>query len=123
MSGAPFDGEDHSPTIPTPATLGDVLADARRAGFLGPGPLEPQLRHAEGFATVIRRLVVQAGLTQPLLVDLGSGGGLPGLAVASAWPDARLVLLEANGRRARFLQIGAGALAAPGPGQGSSPAG
>jgi 16S rRNA (guanine527-N7)-methyltransferase len=105
VPGAPFDGEDHSPTIPTPATLGDVLADARRAGFLGPGPLEPQLRHAEGFATVIRRLVVQAGLTQPLLVDLGSGGGLPGLAVASAWPDARLVLLEANGRRARFLQL------------------
>ncbi len=84
--------------------LDDVLADARRAGFLGPGPLEPQLRHAEGFATLSRRLLAPAGPTEPLLVDLGSGGGLPGLAVASIWLDARLVLLEANARRVRFLQ-------------------
>jgi 16S rRNA (guanine527-N7)-methyltransferase len=105
VPGAPVDGEDRSPTIATPSTLGDVLADARGAGFLGPGPLEPQLQHAEGFATVSRRLAAQAGLSQPLLIDLGSGGGLPGLAVASLWPDAHLVLLEANRRRARFLRV------------------
>ena len=38
------------------------------------------------------------------LVDLGSGGGLPGLVVAVEWADATLDLLEANGRRAAFLR-------------------
>ncbi len=39
----------------------------------------------------------------PRILDLGSGGGLPGLVVAGAWPEATLVLLEANERRAQFL--------------------
>ena len=38
------------------------------------------------------------------LVDLGSGGGLPGLVVATDWPEATVALLEANGRRAAFLR-------------------
>jgi 16S rRNA (guanine527-N7)-methyltransferase len=38
------------------------------------------------------------------VVDLGSGGGLPGLVVATEWPDVRLELLEANGRRGAFLR-------------------
>ncbi len=104
MPGAPVDKGDRSPTVPIPGVLDDVLADARRAGFLGPGPLGPQLQHAEGFVVVSRRLAQQDGQVQPLVVDLGSGGGLPGLAVASAWRDAHLVLLEANGRRAGFLR-------------------
>jgi 16S rRNA (guanine527-N7)-methyltransferase len=38
------------------------------------------------------------------MLDLGSGGGLPGLVVACAWPEARLTLLDANGRRTAFLR-------------------
>jgi 16S rRNA (guanine527-N7)-methyltransferase len=38
------------------------------------------------------------------LVDLGSGGGLPGLVVATDWPEAAVALLEANGRRDAFLR-------------------
>ena len=85
----------------SPAALRELLAEARAAGFLGPGPLEPQLRHAEGFAAVARHLS-PAGPAR--LVDLGSGGGLPGLVVAVGWPDAAVALLEANGRRAAFLR-------------------
>lgn len=84
--------------------LRDVLEGARSAGFLGPGPLEQQIRHAQGFATVARRLAARAGPTPPRVVDLGSGGGLPGLVVACTWPEVRIVLLEANGRRAAFLR-------------------
>lgn len=80
----------------------DVLADAREAGFLGPGPVEAQLAHAEGFTNVARGLAT--GGASPRVLDLGSGGGLPGLVVASAWPECTLVLLEANGRRAGFLR-------------------
>jgi 16S rRNA (guanine527-N7)-methyltransferase len=60
-----------------------------------------QIRHAKGFAAVGRRLL--GDQPSPVLVDLGSGGGLPGLVVAREWPEARIVLLEANGRRATFL--------------------
>ncbi len=38
------------------------------------------------------------------MVDLGSGGGLPGLVVAEAWHEVAMVLLEANRRRAAFLR-------------------
>lgn len=96
MSGATEGG--HSPT-----SLDDVLEEARQAGFLGPGPIATQLRHAEGFVVVARRLAT-GGPEHPRLVDLGSGGGLPGLAVATRWPEAMVELLEASSRRAAFLR-------------------
>ena len=92
--------------MPSPPTILDVLTEARAAGFLGPGPVEAHLRHAEGFATAARRLA--ADTPSPRILDLGSGGGLPGLVVAAAWTEATLVLLEANGRRAAFLRRAVG---------------
>jgi 16S rRNA (guanine527-N7)-methyltransferase len=103
-SPATFASPAHSPGAlvpPAPGVLHEVLADARRAGFLGPGPLETQLRHAEGFVEIVRRLETSP---QPRLVDLGSGGGLPGLVVALRWPEASLVLLDASVRRTDFLR-------------------
>lgn len=92
----------------SPALL-EVLGEARRAGYLGPGPLDVHLRHGEGFAVVARDLWAPGATTdlrrtKPRLVDLGSGGGVPGLVVAQAWPEADLVLLEASRRRAAFLR-------------------
>lgn len=86
----------------SPTTLAGVLADARAAGFLGPGPVDRHVEHARGFVAVARALSV-GGPSRPRVVDLGSGGGLPGLVMALEWPTAELVLLEANGRRAGFL--------------------
>ena len=37
------------------------------------------------------------------LVDIGSGGGLPGLPLKLARPELRLTLIESNGRKAAFL--------------------
>jgi 16S rRNA (guanine527-N7)-methyltransferase len=37
------------------------------------------------------------------VVDVGSGGGAPGLPLAAALPDRDVTLLEANGRKAAFL--------------------
>jgi 16S rRNA (guanine527-N7)-methyltransferase len=85
----------------SPTVLRELLKEARAAGFLGPGPIEPQLHHADGFASIARRLA-PAGPTR--LVDLGSGGGIPGLVVVGGWPEASMALLEANGRRAAFLR-------------------
>jgi 16S rRNA (guanine527-N7)-methyltransferase len=38
------------------------------------------------------------------VVDVGSGAGFPGLVVAIACPENRVTLVEANGKKARFLE-------------------
>jgi 16S rRNA (guanine527-N7)-methyltransferase len=74
-----------------------VLEEARELGFLGPGPVAGHIEHAAGFVQAV-------GAVHPFrVVDLGSGGGVPGLVVAGAWPDATLWLLDSNERRALFL--------------------
>lgn len=47
------------------------------------------------------------------LVDVGSGGGMPGVPVAIARVDLRLTLLEATGKKARFLATTISALQIP----------
>jgi 16S rRNA (guanine527-N7)-methyltransferase len=44
------------------------------------------------------------------LVDVGSGGGMPGIPVAVARPDVEVTLLEADGRKAAFLVHAAASL-------------
>ena len=38
------------------------------------------------------------------IVDVGSGGGAPGIPLAAALPEREVVLLEATGRKAAFLE-------------------
>jgi 16S rRNA (guanine527-N7)-methyltransferase len=44
------------------------------------------------------------GALEGPIVDVGSGGGAPGLPLAAALPDREMTLLEANGRKAAFLE-------------------
>jgi len=39
------------------------------------------------------------------IVDVGSGGGVPGIPLAASLPDRELTLLEATGRKCDFLRI------------------
>lgn len=79
------------------ATLHGVLAEARDQGFLGPGPVDGHIEHAAGFLQAV-------GEPAPSrVVDLGSGGGIPGLALALAWPSAAVCLLDSSERRTGFL--------------------
>jgi 16S rRNA (guanine527-N7)-methyltransferase len=95
---------DADPAASFPPALRQILLEAREAGFLGPGDVEPHLRHAEGFLAVARSLSPATPGDRTRLLDLGSGAGLPGLAIASGWAEAELVLLDANHRRTEFLR-------------------
>ncbi len=74
-----------------------VLHDAQDIGLIGPGPLQGHVQHARGFAEVLND--DPAGI----LVDLGSGAGIPGLVLAAGWPGGRWILLDGRARSAAFL--------------------
>ena len=75
-----------------------VLEEARRLGFLGPGPVAGHLDHAAGFAVAI-------GDARPArAADLGNGGGVPSLPLALALTGTRWTLIESSVRRASFLR-------------------
>jgi 16S rRNA (guanine527-N7)-methyltransferase len=78
--------------------LAQQLESARRRGMLGPGPVEAHLEHAESMATAI-----EPGFAGRFL-DLGSGGGVPGLILLEMWPSAAAVLLDTRRRRGGFLE-------------------
>ncbi|MDX6508468.1 MAG: rRNA (guanine527-N7)-methyltransferase [Gaiellaceae bacterium] len=51
----------------------------------------------------LRRLDLVQRFDGPI-VDVGSGGGAPGIPLAYALPDREVALLEANGRKCAFLR-------------------
>ncbi len=74
-----------------------VLARARTIGFLGPGPVEPHVEHARAFASLLVPQQLRSA------VDLGSGGGVPGLVLATLLPESAWVLVDSMVRRTSFL--------------------
>lgn len=82
------------------AGLVAVFEAAQRLGFLGPGPVADQIGHAISFAEIIE----MEGAGPAPFLDLGSGGGLPGLVLAGRWAAVPAVLLDASQRRAAFLR-------------------
>src|SRR3954447_18186833 len=86
------------------AGLVGVLARARELGFLGPGPLDEQLDHSRAFGELVREALGSEnteGVAR--FLDLGAGGGLPGLVLLAEWPSATAVLVDAQEKRCRFL--------------------
>ena len=125
-----------------------LLTDARRLGFLGPGPISDQVARSLAFGAVSRSgadsedqagassgaaaaseagAVSEAGaISEPggvrasggvaapggapvaapgqLAVDLGTGGGPPGLVLALLWPQSRWLFVESNQRKTAWLQ-------------------
>jgi 16S rRNA (guanine527-N7)-methyltransferase len=80
--------------------LEEVFETARRMGFLGPGPAAEQSAHAVAFARVLEA----AGAGPDVFLDLGTGGGVPGLVLAAVWPEQSGTLLDSSQRRTAFLR-------------------
>lgn len=105
----------------TDTELRGVLEEAQDRGFLGPQSVRLQVAHAMAFAEVVAEVsdVFESPTSDhsndvgsseplaqdasPLVVDLGSGGGLPALAIAVHLPSAKLLLVEGSTRRAAWL--------------------
>ena len=69
-------------------------------------PGEVQRRHF-GESLALLRVLRDLGLATPhaTFVDIGAGGGFPGLPLLIAQPSLAVALLEANERKCRFLEL------------------
>jgi 16S rRNA (guanine527-N7)-methyltransferase len=85
-------------------TLIELLGVARDRGFLGPGDVAFHVEHARGFVPLLDE--------GARVLDLGSGGGVPGLVLVAERPDLFVTMLDANGRRTEFLEEAVTALRA-----------
>jgi 16S rRNA (guanine527-N7)-methyltransferase len=86
-----------SPVVPEAAVLVPVLERAQRLGFLGREPVENHIAHAMRFR-------VPALEQSSLALDIGSGGGVPGLVLAVLAPHVQWRFLDAMAKRCAFLR-------------------
>lgn len=75
----------------------ETLGEAQRLGFFGAGSLLPAVTRAERFCSAI-----PPGTRN--VIDVGAGGGLPGLVIATERPQLLVTLLDRRERRADFLR-------------------
>lgn len=88
------------------ATLERVLTAIQRRGGIGRGPVHEAVAHA-------RRFVECLPGPSGVLVDLGSGGGLPALVIAVDAPGWYVHLVERRQKRVDLLGYGVQALGLP----------
>ncbi len=82
--------------MPDDARLLSALRAIQARGAIGEASLEEAVAHAEQFVAMLPVEVSS-------LVDLGSGGGLPGLVIAVRRPDISVTLVERRQSRADLL--------------------
>ena len=70
-------------------------------------PAQIAIRHVADSLSAVRPLQ-QAGIDA--ILDLGSGGGFPGLPLAASLPGVEALLVDSVGKKARFLEIAVNAV-------------
>jgi 16S rRNA (guanine527-N7)-methyltransferase len=86
-------------TASPPDALFAVLTESQDLGFLGARPVAEVVEHARSF--VARLADLTAGSR---IIDLGAGGGVPGLVIAHDRPDLEVHLLDRRTKRTDFLE-------------------
>jgi 16S rRNA (guanine527-N7)-methyltransferase len=97
-----------------------TLRSAQRWGLLGARPVEEVVEHAREFVRALVELdatSTNAGVLptsswprSSTVVDIGSGGGVPGLVVAHDRPDLTVTLVDRRQKCADFLERAVAAL-------------
>ena len=100
MAESRRDGNSDELRLRVPAQVRAQLRRSSERDFLGSMPLDDQIDHALGFVWAIEQ---ELSGPPESVVDLGTGGGLPGLVLIGCWPDASFVLIDSNQRRTDFL--------------------
>lgn len=77
--------------------LHDALASSQRLGMLGDRSISEVLDHSRAFVAALAEVT-------GTVVDLGSGGGVPGLVVAHDRPDLCVVLVDRRTGRTDHLR-------------------
>lgn len=83
----------------TTSALYSLLQSAQTLGFIGARPIEDHLDQSRTLTDLI------GTSSTPHIVDLGSGGGVPGLVIAVLLPGCELTLIEVMERRSDFLDM------------------
>lgn len=78
-------------------SLRQLLADAQRLGSLGDRPIDEVIEHSRQFVRALPPHSVR-------ILDLGTGGGVPGLVIAHDVPESHIVLLDRRENRMDTLR-------------------
>lgn len=78
------------------ARLSEVLTEAQRIGMLGGAPIDQTIERSLGFVQCLPDDVRS-------VLDLGSGGGDPGLVIAACCPSVEITLVDRRQKRTDFL--------------------
>lgn len=76
----------------------ETLRLAQRLGFFGARPIEEAAQHAQAYVEALDGLP-----SVSRLVDLGSGGGLPALVIATELPAVTVTMVDRRSKRTDFL--------------------
>jgi 16S rRNA (guanine527-N7)-methyltransferase len=76
--------------------LHEALGTSQRLGFLGDRPIDEVIEHARAFVSAVEGI-------SGSVIDLGAGGGVPGLVLAVDRPDLLITLLDRRTKRTDFL--------------------
>jgi 16S rRNA (guanine527-N7)-methyltransferase len=98
MALGPSSAKTHMGDLRPSPHLEAVLLEARRRSLIGGAAIKTQVAHAQAFL----RVLLLEELDGPIL-ELGAGGGLPGLVLAFRDRRLRLVLIDSARRSADFL--------------------
>jgi 16S rRNA (guanine527-N7)-methyltransferase len=83
----------------------DLLAEAPLNVTSVRDPGEIERRHIDESVAIVRAVEAAGWLAEGArAIDVGSGGGLPGIPLAILRPDVIVTLLEATGKKAAFLE-------------------
>lgn len=78
--------------------LVETLRQAQRFGFFGSRPIDDAIAHSADFVAPLRALPAGSRI-----IDIGSGGGLPGLVIGNELHAAEITLLDRREKRTDFL--------------------